>query len=62
MRPFVSLRGMIVADGLEGDEDSLAIRLGIPRDALALAAVPVPDDSASILARVDTYCPEGHPG
>ena len=53
-------REMIEADGLSGGEDSLAIRLGLTRDALELASIPLRDPSASILARADTFCPDGH--
>ncbi|RME22559.1 MAG: hypothetical protein D6798_15500 [Deltaproteobacteria bacterium] len=48
-------REMIVADGLDGRPDSLAVRIGVDPRAIALAAVEPGFDSAAVLARFDSF-------
>lgn len=47
-------RQLIEDDGLDGRPDSLAARLGLPAEAIALAAIDPGYRSAAVLARLDT--------
>lgn len=54
-------REALERDGLDGRPGSLASRLCIPPEALALAAIDPGYDSAAVLARVDCFMAGEHP-
>ncbi len=54
-------REMIEADGLDGRPGSLARRLGISPQAIALATIDPGYPSAAVLARLDTFSADGEP-
>lgn len=55
-------RELLVEDGLDGRPDSLAARIGVPAEAIRLAAIDPGYDSAAVLARFDSYLAQGEDG
>jgi len=60
-RAIREARKLIVEDGLQGDPNCLAIRIGVDPKALSLAAIDPGYTSAAVLARLDTFIVNNQP-
>lgn len=56
-----TVRQAVIDDGLDGRPDSMATRMGLSEDALALARIEPGYASAAVIARVDCFVVDGQP-